>query len=80
MRLSGVAGMLWTLLMLADPSFCQGRSQAHQARGRSLGGASSEWRARHARPRRWLRQELAHEAVGTWWLGPGCAERRYEGH
>ena len=62
------------------PLVRSGRSQAHQALARRLGGASRERRARHARFQRRLPQARAHEATGTWGLGTGCAERRKEGH
>ena len=76
---SGVAGMLWTRLMLADPRAAR-TSRSVPGTSTSSGSASRERRARHERFWRRLPRARAHEATGTWGLGTGCGERRNERH
>ena len=52
------------------------RSQSHRTRARCVGGASSEQRARHSGLWRRVLQEWPHEAVGTWRMASGGAQRR----
>ena len=61
--------------LTGGPLVWTGRSPA-----RRLGLAPCERRTRHSGLWRRVPQARAHEAVGTWWLGPGSAERRHGGH